>query len=150
MSEQIQTAGPADPKAPGYAKLYAILAVVGPLVSGLATFGILSNDQAGAVNGALTALLGLLSAFGFGVAAKRTSTQVNNGTFDKAPELPAVSALEQLKILRDQAGAEVDRAVANVQSGADLIASATTTVLNAIPGASGVVQDLLDDVRRRG
>lgn len=164
MSDQtkIQTAGPEDPKATTRAKVWAGLAVVGPLLSALATFGIMSNDQANAINGAVTAALGLMTAFGFGFAAKKTSEQVNNGTFDAAPELPAVSALEQMKILRDQATYEVEQAVANVQNGADMIAAATTGVLGALPipgaaqaaqtvdGAVDLVQELIENVRLRG
>lgn len=164
MSDQtkIQTAGPEDPKATTRAKVWAGLAVVGPLLSALATFGIMSNDQANAINGAVTAALGLMTAFGFGFAAKKTSEQVNNGTFDAAPQLPAYSALEQLAILRDQSAAEFDRAVSNAQSGAEAITTAATSVIGALPipgaaqaaqtvdGAVDLVQELIENVRLRG
>ena len=62
-------------------------------------------------------------------------------------------ALEQLAILRDQAAAEVNRAVANVQTGVDTITTAATGVLAGVPIVGGpvsaAVQDLIDDVRRR-
>lgn len=154
MSDQtkIQTAGPVDENAGVRGKSYAVLAVAFPLIGALATFGVLSVDQANAITGFATAAMGLAGAFGFGVAAKNTNKQVKNGTFDPAPVLPAVHALEQLVILRDQATTEVDRAVANVQTGVDTITAAATGVLGGIPGAGPIaaaVQDLINDVRRR-
>lgn len=151
----VATAGPADPNASMRAKVWASFAVLTPLLAALATFGILSDEQANALNGAVTAAVGLLSAFGFGFVAKKTNEQVKNGTFDPAPTLPAYTALEQMAILRDQAAAEVDRAVSTVQAGAEAMTSATqvaASVLGAvpIPGAQqavGAVQDLLDDIR---
>lgn len=149
------TAGPADPNAPGRAKLYAGLAALTPVLSFLATFGIVTSEQVNAISAALTAGIGLLGAFGFGFAATKTSAQVKNGTFDSAPVLPAVPALEQLAILRDQAAAEVERAVTTVQSGVDTMttaAQAAAQVLGQVPGggpAAQAVQELIDSARRR-
>lgn len=143
------TAGPIDPNAGARGKFYAALTVLFPLIGAMATFGVLSVDQANAITGFATAAMGLAGAFGFGLAAKNTNKQVKNGTFDPAPVLPAVPALEQLAILRDQAATEVDRAVANVQTGVDTITAAATSVLGSVPGVGPAVQELLDDVRLR-
>ena len=144
MSDQtkIQTVGPADPNAPARAKVWAGLAVLTPLIAALATFGILSDDQASAVNGALTAVIGLLSAFGFGFVAKKTNEQVNNGTFDEAPPDPVGNVFEQLDILKTQVDRTVSDATSQVTNAAAMIQSA----MSVIPGAavlSGPVGDLI-------
>lgn len=149
------TAGPADVKASGRAKAYAGLAVFFPLVSALATFGLLTSDQANSINGFITAGIGLMGAFGlagFGVAASKTKSQVDNGTFDRAPELPAVPALEQIKILRDAADQELNRGVDAAKASADVI----TSIIGGIPviggplsAATGNVIDSADDLLGR-
>ena len=81
------TAGPADPNAGTRQKIYSTLKLVTPLLGLAATFGLLSQDQVGAVNGAIaagTTLLGAFGLFGFGLASKNTKAQIDNGTFDKA------------------------------------------------------------------
>lgn len=138
------TAGPADPNAGTRAKIYSSLKLITPLIGLAATFGLLTQDQVSAVNGAIaagTTLLGAFGLFGFGLAAKNTKTQLNNGTFDAAPQLPAVSALEQMVILRDQAAQEVDKSVSNAKAGADAIQAMGTAVAKSL-GVPTVVTDM--------
>ncbi|AER48670.1 holin [Mycobacterium phage Ares] len=136
-----ETIGPADPNAPTRAKVWAGLAVIAPLLSFLATFGILSSDQANAINGALTAVVGVLTAFGFGVAAKKTSEQVKNGTFDPAPPPPppvlvppAMSAVEGITAVANQ----FNDLVTGVTSGVKHVQDVVGGLAGAIPGLSGL------------
>lgn len=155
MSDQtkIQTIGPADPNAPTRSKGYAVLAVAFPLVGALATFGVLSADQASAITGFATAALGLAGAFGFGFVAKKTDTQIKNGTFTEARPDPVGNVFEQLGILKGQ----VDRTVADVT---DQVANAAAVIqgaVSSIPGGgalnaavmSGPVGDLIQAIADR-
>lgn len=142
------TVGPADPKAAGRAKVWASLAVVTPLLAALATFGILSDDQANALNGAITAGIGLMTAFGFGFAAKKTNEQVHNGTF-QAP--PAVNVFDQLGQIKTQ----VDATVEHAQTAATQAVNTIQGVTAMLPGGafinsavqSGPVGDLIQWAR---
>lgn len=144
------TAGPADPKAPFAAKAYTVVSGLLGLVAIASTFGVITQEQGAALGGLGTAATGLVGAGITAIAAFRTTKQVKNGTFDKAPELPSVPALEQLAILRDQAAFEVDRAVSTVQLGVGTIQSA----VSALPGgkpvgdAIGSGANILDDLLR--
>lgn len=153
---QFQTVGPADPNAGMRAKLYTGLAVVTPLLSFLATFGIFTGEQVNAISGFLTATLGLLGTFGFGLAATKTNKQVHNGTFTEAPPDPVGNVFEQLGILKGQVDRTVADATNQVSNAAAMIQSAVST----IPGGSAVnaavmsgpvgdlVQSMLDLDRR--
>ena len=86
---KIFTLGPADPNAGTRGKIYSVLTLITPLLGFLATFGILNADQANSINGFIAAATGLLGTFGllgFGMAAKSTKKQLDNGTFEAAPE----------------------------------------------------------------
>ncbi|ORA25151.1 hypothetical protein [Mycobacterium aquaticum] len=152
MTDQtkIYTLGPADPNAGVRAKLYAGLALITPLLSALATFGIVSTDQANAATGFVTAAVGLLSAFGFGLAAKNTNRQVKDGTFDPVPPAephPVTSAFDGLTQLQAGVNAAVDQAQAKVAEGVAAIQGAAallpggTQVTDAV--MNGPVGDLL-------
>lgn len=119
------TVGPEDVKASGRAKMYAALTVLTPLLSALATFGVLSSDQSNALVAALTAVTGLLTAFGFGVAAKNTTKQVNNGTFNPPP---AVDAFDALSKLQQQVDATVEHAKTQVQDVTTVIQGAAAMI----------------------
>lgn len=135
------TAGPADVNADARSKGYAVLSGLLGLIPALTVFGVLSGEQGTAIGTFVQAGIGLAGAFGFAFAAKKTSGQVKDGTFDPAPQLPAVSALEQLAILRDQASHEVDKNVAAAQAGADAIQATATAVAKSL-GVAGAVTDV--------
>lgn len=141
MSDQtkIYTTGPVDPNASQRGKLYATLTVLTPLLSALATFGILNDDQANASIGFITSAVGLASAFGFGLAAKKTGEQVKNGTFEAAPANPVVDAFDALSQIK----AQVDETVNNATS---QVAHATAVIQGAaamIPGGASVTNAIL-------
>ncbi|TDO18113.1 hypothetical protein EV580_1295 [Mycobacterium sp. BK086] len=138
MTTPVQTAGPVDPNAPTRTKTYAVLAVIFPLIGALATFGVLSADQANAITGFGTAAMGLAGAFGFGFVANKTNKQVKNGTFDAppppppAPELPpAMSAVQSVQAVSN-AFTDFSQSVAQ---GVQLVQG----VAAAVPGLSAVV-----------
>jgi hypothetical protein len=139
MTAPVTTAGPADPNAGTRAKLYASLAVLTPVLSALATFGILSNDQAGAINGFITAAMGLLGAFGFGLAASKTNKQVNNGTFDAAPANPVSDAFDALNQIKDH----VDATVFHAQDQVGQAVQAITGAVSMLPGGAAVTNAVL-------
>lgn len=155
MSDQtkIQTVGPADHNAATRSKGYAVLAVAFPLVGALATFGVLSADQANAITGFATAALGLAGAFGFGFVANKTNTQAHNGTFEDAPPDPVGNVFEQLGILKGQVDRTVADATNQVSSAAAMIQSAVSTIPggNLINTAvmSGPVGDLIQAMSDR-
>jgi hypothetical protein len=137
------TIGPADPNAPARGKFYAALTVLFPLIGALATFGIMSTEQASAITAFATATLGLAGAFGFGVAAKNTNKQVNNGTFNPPPETNAFEALNQLKT---QVDATVEHAKTQVSDATAVIQGAAAMIPGGalISGVfSGPVGDLI-------
>lgn len=159
MSDQsrIQTLGPADPNAPVRSKSYAVLAVAFPIVGALATFGVLSVDQASAITGFATAALGLAGAFGFGFVSHKTSKQVHNGTFDEAPvAAPPPISLENVAAVRDELDNVIIGAVTTAAGGLKQLAglipggTAATNVVMSGPVGDLVqgVADLLGDGRR--
>lgn len=135
MSDQtkINTAGPVDTGAAGRAKLYAGLALVTPLLSFLATFGIFTADQVNSVNGFLTAALGLLGTFGFGLAATKTNKQVHDGTFDQVAN-PVTDAFQAIAVIRQQADDTLNSAVTQAAQATQAIQNATAM----LPGAAAV------------
>lgn len=135
------TAGPADPKAPFIQKVYAIVASLGVLIGGAATFNVITADQAASLTGVGTALTTLVVSGATAVAAFRTKKQIKNGTFDAAPQLPAYTALEQIAILRDQVVREDEDARATAQAGADVIQAVASNVAKSL-GVPSVVTDL--------
>jgi len=147
---RIFTVGPVDPNAGMRGELYAGLALVIPTLSFLATLGIFTADQVNAVSGFLTAAVGLLGTFGFGLAAAKTNKQVRNGTFEAAPApeptpvLDAFQAVDAIKTHVDQvvdhAQSKVSEGVAAIQGAASLLPGGT--FVNAAMMA-GPVGDLL-------
>lgn len=147
------TVGPADPNAGTRAKLYSGLALIVPALSFLATFGILSSDQVNALNGAITGIIGVLGAFGFGLAARKTNQQVHNGTFEEAPPNPVGTAFDQLDTIKqavdqtiDHAQTRVGEAVAAIQGAAAILpggAAASNAIFN------GPVGDLIAMMAQR-
>ena len=133
------TAGPADPNGGLRAKFYAGLAVVVPLLSFLATLGVLTSDQASAITAALTSVTGLLGTFGFGLAAVKTNKQSKDGTFD-AP--PVISTAEQIA----NAIPALAQEAANKQAEVDLIKHVATSVLGNLPGIGGAAADLIRQI----
>jgi hypothetical protein len=140
MSDQtkINTAGPVDPGAAGRAKLYAGLALVTPLLSFLATFGIFTADQVSSVNGFLTAALGLLGTFGFGLAASKTNKQVHDGTFDQVAN-PVDDAFKAIAVIRQQADDTLNHAVTQAAQATQAIQSATAMIPGGFGGVTGAV-----------
>lgn len=143
---QFQTIGPADPNAQTRSKGYAVLAVAFPLVGALATFGVLSADQASAITGFATAALGLAGAFGFGFVANKTNKQVHNGTFTEAPPDPVGNVFEQLDILKGQVDRTVLDATTQVTNAAAMIHSAVSTIPGGAAVMSGPVGDLVQSM----
>lgn len=133
---QVQTLGPSDPNAGLRAKVYSALTVVTPLLSALATFGILDSKQANALTALATSAVGVLSAFGFGLAAKNTNKQVNNGTFDPAPPPPplppALTAVDAVKAVGDQFTDFAKTVAAGVQHVQD-------TAVGLVPGLAAIL-----------
>lgn len=139
----VATAGPADPNAGTRAKLYSGLALITPLLSFLASFGVFTGDQANALVGFTTAAVGVLSAFGFGLAATKTNKQVANGTFEAPPPPVVVSpvdnALEQLTTLQSAVNEQVDKAQTRVADGLQLIQAAASLLPGGAPANVGGV-----------
>lgn len=156
---EVATAGPADPGAGTRAKLYSGLALLTPLLSFLATFGIFTGDQANALVGVSTAVVGALSAFGFGLAAKKTTAQVANGTFQPAPANPVADAFQAIDAIA--AHAADTKAAAAVSGVADAL-GAIQSAVSLLPGGNrpdlgglanllpGPVGDLVQDLADRG
>lgn len=137
------TAGPADPNGGLRAKFYAGLAVVVPLLSFLATLGVLTSDQASAITAALTSVTGLLGTFGFGLAAVKTNKQSKNGTFDPAPPpAPVISTAEQIA----NAIPAVVQGLADKQAEVDLIKNVAAGALGNLPGIGGAAADLIRQI----
>ena len=134
--------GPADPKAPTVQKFYTVLTGILGLVGIASTFGLVTGEQAANFGDVATAATTLLGAVGTLVASFRTKRQIKNGTFTEAPALPSVSALEQLKILRDQAAHEVERGVQAATAGAaviqDVVAKASQAAQAVLPAPTDV------------
>lgn len=144
------TLGPADPKAPLVQKVYAVVAAILTLAGVAGTLGVITNDQSASIAGLGTAVTTLIGAVITALAAFRTKKQLNNGTFTQAPQLPVVPALEQMKIIRDQAATEVDRVTQAGVAGAAAIKTSAQTALDAlgslpVPGAAQVA-DAADDL----
>ena len=106
MTTPIQTLGPADPNAPLFMKIYAVLTSVLSLIAGAQTFHLITSDQAVSLNGVGKAAVALVGAVGTAIATFRTKTQIGNGTFDKAPEpeppAPHVTAVDAVKAVQNQ------------------------------------------------
>ena len=141
------TAGPEDPNAPTRAKSYAVLSALLGLIPVLTVFKIIDNEQGVAIGQFVQSGIGLAGAFGFAFVAAKTNKQVKNGTFDAPPNLPALTAIEQLAVLKN----EVDETVGHVRNQVTDAASAIQSAVAAIPGGalitdavrSGPVGDLL-------
>lgn len=149
MSDQTQyitpegspTAGPADPNAPTRVKGYTVLTALLGLIPVLTVFKVLTTDQGVAIGQFVQSGLGLAGAFGFAFVATKTQKQINNKTFEKAPELPALTVFEQLGAIQ----AEVNDTVAKVQN---QVGNAVSTIQGAaalIPGGT-----LITDAIRSG
>ncbi len=152
-----QTIGPADAKAGTRAKIYSGLAVLTPLLSALATFGVITTEQGGALVGLATAATGVLSAFGFGLAATKTNQQVKDGTFDTAPPPVVVSPIDQpletLGQLQRAVNESVDAAQSRVVDGINFIQAAASMIPGGAPANPGGLlpglSDLVEAMRGR-
>ncbi|MUL47621.1 hypothetical protein FZI85_25245 [Mycobacterium sp. CBMA293] len=99
MTAPVQTLGPADPKAPFMAKAYTLVTSLLGLATLASTFNLITTEQANAISNAGTSILGTVGTIVGAIAAFRTHRQVNNGTFDAAPEPvvpPGISTAEQI------------------------------------------------------
>lgn len=134
MTAPVQTAGPVDPNAGLRGKLYAGLAMITPLLSFLATFHTITTDQANSLSAAITAVMGALGAFGFGLAAVKTNKQVKDGTFDPAPVNNVLNAFEQINAIKTHVDQTVADTVSAVQGASQTIQQATSLIPVGIPG----------------
>lgn len=128
------TAGPADPNASTRAKLYAGLAVITPLLGFLATFNIVTTEQGNAITGFITAAMGLLGVFGFGLAASKTNKQTKDGTFDQAPASPVLDAFQAINAIKDH----VDATVADTQTKVAEGVAAIQGAASLLPGGAAI------------
>lgn len=152
--ETVETQGPADENAGFRAKAYAIATTLIALLGlGVTLFGLSKGVQQGGeqiIQGVLT----LIGALPSGVAARNTSKQVKNGTFDKAPTTPVLDAFQSINAIKthvDQTVAEaesqVGRAVDAIQ-GAVAMLPGGTLVTNAV--LSGPVGDFVQAMADQG
>lgn len=145
--EGAPTAGPADPNAPTRVKSYAVLAALLGLIPALTAFKVITTDQGAAIGQFVQSGIGLAGAFGFAFVATKTSKQIKNGTFEPAPNVPALTVFEQLAAIKS----EVDDTIQVVQTQVGGAASMIRDAAAVIPGASmvldaikpGVVGDLI-------
>ena len=160
---QVQTLGPADPKAPLAAKAYTVVSGLLGLVAVASTFGVITQEQGAALGGLGTAATGLVGAAITAIAAFRTHKQVNNGTFDAAPPpvvvAPVDNALEQLTTLQQAVNESVDKAQTRVADGLSMIQAAASLLPGGAPANVGGVLgsvlpgplgDLVQDLADRG
>jgi hypothetical protein len=137
----VQTLGPADPNAPVIAKVYTVVSSLLGLVTLASTFHLITTDQANAVSNLGTSAVGLIGAGITAVAAFRTSKQVKNGTFDKAPDpvvitqSPITNAFQSVAELKDHVDTAVADSVTKVKDAVGVIQGAAAL----LPGASGVL-----------
>lgn len=147
---RIFTVGPADPNAGLRAKVYAGISALLGIVGLLATFKIVSADQAVSIKDFAESAMNLAGSFGLGFAAIKTNRQVHNGTFEAAPTPPSTPVLDAFQAVDaikthvddvvDQAQAKVTEGVAAIQGAAALLPGGTF-VTNAV--MAGPVGDLL-------
>lgn len=148
------TAGPVDANAGARAKLYAGLAVITPMLGFLATFNIVTTEQGNAISAFITAAMGLLGVFGFGLAASKTNKQTKDGTFDPAPANPVGNIFEQLGQIKTQ----VDDTVVHATTQVAQATAAIQGAVSMIPGGAGIsnavmagpVGDLIQAMTDRG
>jgi hypothetical protein len=146
------TAGPADPNAGFRAKLYGGLALLSGVVTFLQAVHIIDAGQASSISGLLSAVTTLLGAFGFGLAAVKTNSQVSNGTFDAAPPPPPVlTAADSIQVLGQQLQDVVTASVQKVTEGLATVHAAAGAI-SAVPGVvlPGPVGDLIQAMHDRG
>ncbi|CAN5147928.1 hypothetical protein BH11ACT6_BH11ACT6_35050 [soil metagenome] len=159
MSDQsrIQTLGPADPNAPLMQKVYALLSLLGVLVSGASTFGIITSEQAASLGQVSSTGTVFVTALGLAAAAFRTKKQLGNGTFDKAPDPVVVSkpqlSLDDVRVVRDELDSVITTTAARAEDNLNRLAGlipgggAAANIVKAGPVGDLVqgVADLLGD-----
>jgi len=138
MTTPVQTLGPADPKAPYIAKMYAVVGGLLGLVTAASTLNLITTEQATAISNAGTSILGTVGTVIAAIAAFRSHKQVNNGTFDAAPEPVVVSPISTAQDILDAIPVVLKEA-------ADTIATKTADV-KAIKQAVGGAETLFDQV----
>lgn len=139
------TAGPADPKAPFMAKLYAVLGSLGVLVGAGSTFGLITADQAASINDVSSSVGTLGLSVVTLIAAFRTNKQVKNGTFDPAPEPvlpPQISTATQIA----NAIPTVLQEAADKAAEVDVIKQAAATAFGNLPVIGGLAEQLIKSV----
>lgn len=146
------TAGPVDPNAPVVQKVYAAVSSLLVILGAASTFGLITADQAGALNNVGTALTALVGAAVTALAAFRTKKQLKNGTFDPAPAPVVVTASPELSTVDKitQAVQEVQALDSQVKDGIGKLTEITGGLVN-IPGVLNMTPDLpgpLDDLVR--
>ncbi|OBC11449.1 hypothetical protein A5784_35225 [Mycobacterium sp. 852013-50091_SCH5140682] len=152
--QKMYTLGPTDPNAGTRARIYSVLTLITPLLGFLATFGILSSDQADSINGFIAAATGLLGTFGllgFGMAAKNTNRQVKDGTFDPVPPVephPVTNAFDGLTQLQAGVNDAVEQAKSKVAEGVAVIQGAAAMIPGGKPAADAVMDGPLGDLLR--
>lgn len=143
------TAGPADPKAPLAAKFYTVLTGILGMVGIAKTFSLITSEQAASINGAGTAAVAFVGALGTLVAAFRTHKQLNNGTFDAAPDpvvvAPPISTADQIvnaipNVLQDAADKLTD---------VEKIKQAAADAFGSVPIVGGLARQLIDQFTPR-
>lgn len=133
------TAGPADPNAGTRAKVYAGISAALGVVGFLATFKVLTADQALSIKDFAESGMNLAGSFGLGFAAVKTNKQTKNGTFD-AP--PVISTAEQIA----NAIPTVLQAAADKQAEVDLIKNVAATTFGQLPVIGGAAADLIRNI----
>lgn len=137
------TAGPADPNAPIRAKVYAGISAALGIVGFLATFKVLTADQALSIKDFAESGMNLAGSFGLGFAAVKTTKQTKNGTFDAPPPpAPVISTAQQIA----DAIPTVLQAAADKQAEVDLIKSVAANTFGQLPVVGGLAKDLINSI----
>jgi predicted RecA/RadA family phage recombinase len=121
--------------------LYVVGVVVFAALTVLSTFKVIDPDTAAVVSAALTSVLGLFGVTLAGTAAYNTGKQINDGVFEKAPELsPADSVVNGVQAVleaKQRAEQELER-----------VQDAITGVIDDIPVLGPLAQQVLDQLKR--
>ncbi|QFP94665.1 holin [Mycobacterium phage LilMcDreamy] len=141
------TAGPADPKAPLAQKFYAAVTAVAGLVGLASALGMITGEQAASLGQVSTTGTAFVAAVGTAVAAFRTKKQINNGTFDPAPDPVIVTApppisLENVAEVRNQLDTVINdaaqKAQGNIVSAIDALGGLTAFIPGGKPASEGL------------
>lgn len=138
MTAPVQTAGPVDPNAPGFAKFYAVLGALLSLGATAGAFGLITADQAAAIKD-LGYQLGLTAGAAVSVvAAFRMRKQVRNGTFDAPPTPEPVDT-------KTVVAAGLKELVDNAASSVGVLNEVTQVAASVLPGLAPAVVDMATD-----